>query len=140
LKSIDYKISWLWVSDNRQAIESRMGADDRSGDAPKAFGQLAGPNDRVGPPALARRRIFQVRGTTTVGRYTITPVDIKCSIYVRLEQSFLFLSHIFLLYRCVKSWRCPKTDSTSSVWRPTRRTSQNFTCTRGLCTCSKVAI
>lgn len=60
------------VSDNRQAIESRMGADDRIGDAPEAFGQLPGPNDRVGPPILARRRIFQIRGTPTVGRYNIT--------------------------------------------------------------------
>jgi len=63
-----------------------MGADDRTGDTPEAFGQLAGPNDRIGPPALARRRIFQVRGTTTVGRYTITAVAIECSVYVRLDD------------------------------------------------------
>lgn len=66
MTSIGLKILRSRVSDNRQAIESRMGADDRAGDAAEAFGQLAGPNDRVGPPALARRRIFQVRGTTTV--------------------------------------------------------------------------
>jgi len=43
-----------------------MGANDRTGDAAEAFGQLAGPNDRIGPPALAHRRLFQVRGTMTV--------------------------------------------------------------------------
>lgn len=49
-----------------------MGADGRIGDAPEAFGQLPGPNDRVGSPTLACRRIFQIRGKPTVGRYNIT--------------------------------------------------------------------
>jgi len=45
-----------------------MGTNDRTGVAAAAFRQHAGPNDQFGPPTLARRRVFQVRGTKTVGR------------------------------------------------------------------------
>jgi len=69
------------VSDNRQAIGSRMGADVRTGDVAEMFGQHSRPNDRVGPQTLARRWVFQIRGMTVESYYKT-----RLSVTQKLEQ------------------------------------------------------
>jgi len=110
-----------------------METNDRTGDVAKEFGKHAGPNDWISSPALARRQVFKVRGMV-INRYDFNVLFI-CDLII---ITFVFL--LTCTYRCVKSYQYPKTDSTSSVWRPTRPTSPNFFCTRGLYMCSKVAI